>query len=345
MESPWAFEAHPAVWLLVGAIIFFGFYAVRSIGPLAVADGQKVVNKRQKRCFALGVFLLWVAADWPLHDIAEEYLYSVHMAQHLLIAFIVPPLLLLAMPQWLARLILLEGGLSSRILRVLTRPIVAAAIFNALQILSHWSVVVNLSVENGIFHYTIHLATFASALLMWLPVVGPLPELQLSEPGKMLYLFISSIVPTVPAGWLTFANGVVYSAYDHAEPLWGITPTGDQQAAGAIMKVVGGFYLWAIITHLYFRYASNQRGEDARARSPRGAYAQAPSRNGANATGEMGGLSDSSGMGAGRARGQAGGGARRGASADPLRGDLTFSDVQQVFEDNPEAPREAAPEV
>ena len=53
-------------------------------------------------------------------------------------------------------------------------------------------------------------------------------------------------MPTVPAGWLTFAEGVVYSAYDHAEPLWGISPTDDQQAAGAVMKVIGGFYLWAL---------------------------------------------------------------------------------------------------
>ena len=27
----------------------------------------------------------------------------------------------------------------------------------------------------------------------------------------MLYLFLMSIVPTVPAGWLTFAEGIVYS--------------------------------------------------------------------------------------------------------------------------------------
>ena len=68
----------------------------------------------------------------------------------------------------------------------------------------------------------------------------------MSEPGKLVYLFLMSIVPTVPAGWLTFAEGVVYDAYDNDVNLWGMNPTDDQQLAGAIMKVVGGFYLWGI---------------------------------------------------------------------------------------------------
>ena len=307
MGGPWEFEAHPAVWVLIAGIVAFGFYAVRHIGPLVVPTGQTVVTKRQKRCFAAAVVLLWIAADWPMHDIAEEYLYSVHMFQHLLIAFMVPPLMLLAMPEWLARLLVIEGGVASRALRVLTRPVVAAVIFNALQILSHWSGVVNLSVENGVFHYTIHLAVFFSALLMWFPVVGPLPELQMSEPGKMVYLFASSIVPTVPAGWLTFAEGVVYSAYDHAEPLWGISPTSDQQAAGAVMKIIGGFYLWALITIRYFRFTSGRREADLAARHNR----EQPTPN------------------------------RERSGAYALTPDLTFNDVQRAFDENPEPPREA----
>ena len=53
--------------------------------------------------------LLWLASDWPVHDIAEEYLYSAHMIQHLLLTFVVPPLFLLATPEWLARLVVGRG--------------------------------------------------------------------------------------------------------------------------------------------------------------------------------------------------------------------------------------------
>jgi putative membrane protein len=260
--NPWAFEAHPEVWLLIAGIVGLGVYATRSIGPLVVAEGEPVVTTGQKRYFLAGVVLLWIAADYPMHDIAEEYLYSVHMVQHLLIAFIVPPLLLLAMPEWLARLLVLDGGATSKILRVLTRPIVAGVIFNILQVLTHWGAVVNTSSENGPFHYMIHLAVFFSALLMWFPVLGPLKEVQMTEPGKLVYLFLMSIVPTVPAGWLTFAEGVVYEAYDKETNLWGINPTDDQQLAGAIMKVVGGFYLWGMIALRFFRHTARLRQND-----------------------------------------------------------------------------------
>ena len=267
--SAWDYEFHPEVWLLIAAIIGLGVYSVRSIGPLVVPAGEPVVTIAQKRYFIVGVGLLWFAADWPMHDIAEEHLYFVHMLQHLLISFIVPPLLLLAMPAWLARLIILEEGTPQRILRWFAKPLVAGLIFNALQILTHWGEVVRLSSENGAFHYVIHLGVFVSALLMWFPVLGPLREMHMSEPGKMLYLFLMSIIPTVPAGWLTFAEGIVYKNYDTSDPLWGISPRDDQQAAGAVMKVLGGFYLWIMIAIRFFRYTSAQRQADEEARRQR----------------------------------------------------------------------------
>lgn len=268
-NSAWEYEFHPEVWLLIAGLVAMAVYSVRSIGPLVVETGTPVVTRGQKWAFGSGVALLWLAADWPMHDIAEEHLYSVHMIQHLLIAFVVPPLLLLAMPAWLARLIVLEEGRPQRILRFMARPLVAGVLFNVLQVATHWGAVVDLSVENGAFHYVLHLLVFVSALLMWFPVLGPLREMQMSEPGKMLYLFLMSIIPTVPAGWLTFAEGIVYDSYDHPDPLMGISARQDQQAAGAVMKVVGGFYLWILIAIRFFRLAGAYRVADEEARRAR----------------------------------------------------------------------------
>ena len=270
--SAWRLQLHPEVWLTVGVLAALGFYAVRVVGPLAMrgpTPPAAIATKRQKLCFAAGLGLLWLSADWPMHDIAEEYLYSVHMVQHLLISFAVPPLLLLAVPEWLARLIVLDASRSSRLLRCLCHPVAAGVAFNAVQALTHWSAVVDLSVRSGAFHYLMHLLVFATALLMWMPVLGPLRELQLSEPAKMVYLFTMSIVPTVPAAWLTFAEGVVYPAYDHGARLWGVSVTADQQAAGAIMKVIGGGYLWTLIAFRFFRWSAAQRRSEESERRQR----------------------------------------------------------------------------
>ena len=64
----------------------------------------------------------------------------------------------------------------------------------------------------------------------------------------MIYLFLQSVVPTVPAGWLTFADGVVYKPYgEQPVRVWGMSATADQQLAGAIMKIGGSIFLWTII--------------------------------------------------------------------------------------------------
>ena len=100
--------------------------------------------------------------------------------------------------------------------------------------------------------YLLHVLVVSTSLLMWLPVCGPVPELRIGVAGAMIYLFLQSVVPTVPAAWLTFAEDVVYQAYDTPVRLWGISVTDDQQLAGAIMKTAGGFYLWAIVIYLFF---------------------------------------------------------------------------------------------
>ena len=256
MDAFPSWQPHLEVWLLVAGLAAAYAYAVRVIGPRVVKVGRPV-RRSQLVWFGIGLLLLWGSSDWPVHDVAEERLYFVHMIQHMALTLVMPAAFLLATPEWLARLVIGDGA-AYQVLKRLTHPVVATVLFNAAIVLSHWPAVVNQSVENGLLHYGVHVAVVTTALIMWMPVCGPLPELRLSLPGQMLYLFAQSIVPTVPAAWLTFADGAVYEVYDHLPRLWGISVADDQQAAGLIMKVVGGFYLWTIITVLFFRWANRE---------------------------------------------------------------------------------------
>ncbi|CAN5650216.1 hypothetical protein BH20ACT2_BH20ACT2_02830 [soil metagenome] len=254
-----AFRPHPEVWALVAAVVALGLYATRVVGPKAVPAGEVIATRRQKGFFLGGVALLWLASDWPVHDVGEQYLYWVHMTQHLALTLVMPALFLLATPTWLARLVIGNGRLGEAVavwVRRLSMPVVAGVLFNAAVIFSHWPAVVNASVASGPTHYALHLLVVATAFCMWMPVCGPLPELRMSLPGQMVYLFMMSVVPTVPGAWLTFAEGAVYSAYDLPARMWGISVTHDQQAAGLIMKLAGGTYLWVVITYQFFTWAS-----------------------------------------------------------------------------------------
>lgn len=264
MEDALRFQPHPEVWALVAGIAALGWYAVRRVGPSAIAPGEVIATRAQRAWFVAGLVTLWVASDWPVHDVAEEHLYFVHMIQHLLLSFVVVPMFLLATPTWLARMVV-GSGRGYRVLRRLTRVIPATILFNVVVVIIHWPKVVNASVENGLLHYGVHLLVVTTALLMWTGVCGPLHELRFPLGVQMPYLFLQSIIPTVPAGWLTFAEGVVYKAYDDPFRLWGISLANDQQLAGMIMKVLGGLFLWTVIGILFIRFVqSSEHGDRAR---------------------------------------------------------------------------------
>ncbi len=253
MIDPWRFQLHIEVWLLVAFLIGSYIYVVRVLGPRAVGAGEQVITKGQLWSFVGGISILWFATDWPMHDIAEEYLYSVHMFQHMALTYFMPPLIVLATPQWFIRTLIGSGGVY-RAVRFLGHPVRAALLFNVGIMISHVPGVVNASVSNGPLHYFVHVLLVLTSILMWLPVCGPLPELQISPMSKMIYLFMNSVVATVPAAWLTFAEGVVYKQYNTPVRVWGVTVSNDQQMAGAIMKLGGSIFLWTIIVVMFLRH-------------------------------------------------------------------------------------------
>jgi putative membrane protein len=179
------------------------------------------------------------------------------MLQHMVLTYFMPACMLLATPTWLARTVIGNGGVY-RAVRWLAKPVVAGLVFNVMVVVTHIPALVNGSIEVAGLHYSLHLLLVVTSLLMWMPICGPLPELRISIGGQMIYLFLLSIIPTVPAGWLTFADGVVYHGYDVLPRVFGLSPTHDQQLAGAIMKVGGSVFLWSLIVLFFFKkFAAN----------------------------------------------------------------------------------------
>ena len=249
--NPWRFQFHPEVWLLIIGLIVAFVYTVRVLGPRVAPEG-KIISRRQITTFTVMILLLWLASDWPMHDIAEEYLYSVHMVQHMVISYIVPPLALLATPEWLFRL-LIGKGRTYKVVRFLTRPVVGVLVYNITLMITHIPQIVNRSAAGGPLHYSLHVLIVTTSLMFWVPVCGPIREWRMSDGAKMIYLFGTSLIPTIPAGWLTFAEGAVYKHYDTIVRVGGISVLSDQQAAGGIMKLGGSTLMWTIIIYIFFK--------------------------------------------------------------------------------------------
>ncbi|MDH4278518.1 MAG: cytochrome c oxidase assembly protein [Acidimicrobiia bacterium] len=263
------YEAHVEVWTLIAGAIALGLYGWRVLQPKALAAGYDPISRRQAAWFVGAVASMWVFSDWPIHEIAEQYLYAVHMVQHFFLSMLIPAMFLLATPRWIVELVAPPGSRAWRLLKSGSRPIVAGVVFNALTVLLHWSVTVRLSFEIGAFHFLFHLMIFAAGLLMWMPIISPVVEWRIPPVAKCIYLFVMSIIPTVPSGWLIFAEDVVYRNYDIPERLWGIGVMDDQTAAGLVMKLLTGFFLWGTIFVIFIRWANEEmRADEERRNAP-----------------------------------------------------------------------------
>jgi putative membrane protein len=262
MPSPWAWHAHPSVWVVMGLVAGGYAAALALLGPRL--GGQ--ASRRQTATFFAGVLVMWVAADWPIHDLAEDFLFSAHMTQHILLTLVVPPLLLAGTPAWLIRWLLSPAMLSGMVKRI-ARPLPAAIIYNVVLVFTHWPPVVDAALNSEVIHFGAHCLIFFTALNMWFPVMNRLPEFpMMSPPARMLYLFLQSVIPTVPASFLTFADGVIYKHYATVPHPFNMTAVGDQQFAGALMKVLGGGILWGVIVVMFFRWYADEQRQNRRDR-------------------------------------------------------------------------------
>jgi putative membrane protein len=257
---PW--HPHPEVWALIITMEGAYLWALRRLAPEGGPLAEEPVRRTQVVAFTLGVAALWVAADWPLHDLSEGYLFSVHMVSHMLISLVAPPLLLFGTPSWLLRRILSPRPLNWAI-RTLARPFMALVIFNGWIVLSHWPAVMEFSLYHHWFHFFAHVILLLTAVLMWWTVISPLPEMPtLSYPGRMMYLFLQSIVPTVPASFLTFGNTPLYHFYTTVPRIWHISVMTDQLVSGLVMKLGGGAILWTFLGLIFFKWYAMEQGSE-----------------------------------------------------------------------------------
>jgi putative membrane protein len=234
--------------------------AIVRLGPRYATAGQPIVTRFQVACFGTGSLALWVASDWPIHDLSERYLFSVHMVQHLTYSLVAAPLLLMGTPTWMARLVVSPPGVLP-LVRRLCRFIPATLIFNVVVIVTHTPIVVDAALHHALIHFGIHTVIVVSSLIVWMPLLSPLPEVPRLHPlARMVFLFLQSIVPTVPASFLTFGSSPLYHFYETVPRLWGITALADMQAAGLIMKIVGGLVLWIAIAIVFFRWYQDEEG-------------------------------------------------------------------------------------
>lgn len=252
-------EIHPSV--LLGTSLFALAYLI-GIGPLrerfALAPR---VPAGKAAIFLAGVAILFLSLNGPIHDLSDNYLFSAHMVQHMLLMMVMPLFLLLGTPAWLLRPALRRPGIR-RVARFLTHPVAAFTIYNLVFVAWHFPAMYNWALVNHDVHIAQHLMFIAAATLMWWPVVNPVPELvRLESPMVMLYIFALGLPMSVVSAFITLAESPLYEWYAAAPRVMGISALEDQQLGGVIMWVPGMMIYWAAVAAVFLRWAGRQERE------------------------------------------------------------------------------------
>jgi putative membrane protein len=222
-----------------------------------VATGAAILATRGRRPalhalpLGLALVVLCVALLSPVGQLADGYLFSAHMLQHLLLVLVVPPLALLGVSKApLAR----EGGqggvstLEGRV-SALTRfpPFAMWSLGVGAMWLWHAPTLCNAASNSPLVHRFQELSFLVLGTAFWWPILSPRVSSRLSPLAGILYLFTACTACTLLGILITFSPIEVCSVFAHpvdrlgVMPLlrdgWGLTPERDQQVGGLLMWV------------------------------------------------------------------------------------------------------------
>jgi putative membrane protein len=204
-------------------------------------------------CFAAGLLLAATAFLSPLAHLSDELLLG-HMAQHLLIADIGALLIVLGLTGPLLQPLLANRWLGW--LRHFTHPLIALPLWAADLYIWHIPALYQGALGSEPLHALQHASFIGFGVLMWMPLVGPLPQPRwFGIPAKLGYLIGVRFAGTVLGNVFMWSNDVFYPDYASGEADWDISPLTDQSIAGVIMTVEGGFVTLGVLAWLFLLWA------------------------------------------------------------------------------------------
>lgn len=261
----WTWRPYAGVWIMVLALAIWYW---RSYTRAACEWEGVHPRLRTPRVVAslAGIALLWIALDWPVGTLGAGYLASVHMVQFFLIAMIAPALLVWGWPP--ASPAPGSNGTTRTsplrsMVNALTHPVVAIIIFDAVVVGTHAPPVVDSLMATQVGSFVLDMAWLIAGIIFWWPLIGgPFGRAPLRTPIDIAYIFASSLSHTGISMYLLLARFPVYSTYELAPPITGITKLTDQDLAGGLMLLGGAAIVLGAITVVFFRWQAEMEREE-----------------------------------------------------------------------------------
>lgn len=243
--------------ILIGLILWVAGYALVS-GPLRRRGGWFAVSTGRKIAFYAGSTIVFIALVSPLDRLADEYLFSAHMLQHMLLMMVAPPLWLIGVPDGLIDRIVPRKAWG--VTQFLVGPVAAFVIYNLMVWAWHVPSAYDAALESERLHLVEHLTFMAAGVIGWWPVLGRSEKAArpAALPVQIIYLFVMMFPMTLLAALITFVRVPIYPFYTDAPRLWGLSVMDDQQVAGLLMWIPGNMIFFVPIAFIFFKWMGHE---------------------------------------------------------------------------------------
>jgi cytochrome c oxidase assembly factor CtaG len=223
--------------------------------------------------FGTGVAVGFIALLSPIDTGGDQYLFSLHMVQHLLLMMVAPPLCLLGLAGMRSPA---EGppGPWRRAWATLVNPWSATLIFSGVLLVWHIPALYDATLTTEPIHVVEHLSFIAVGVVFWWPIIDPMrgsdQQRWVGTFAKIAMLVASGVPPTVLGLIFTVAPHAFYDFYARAPRLWGLSPVIDQQLAGVVMFGAGNLIYFAAVVVIFWRVFGDPARDEEEARRASG---------------------------------------------------------------------------
>ena len=254
--------------ILATLVVLTGGYARGVTIVWRRAGVGAVVARWRVVAFAVGAYVLAIALVSPL-DAWAHLLFSVHMLQHVLLMFVVAPLLVLGAPL-VPLLWALPRGTRRRLGRAwnarpwlgrawhaLTGPVVVWCVLTVTLWVWHLPGPYQAAVRLSSVHALEHATMLGASLLFWWVVLQSTGHRRVDGGSALLLVFTTKIQSATLGAIITFTPNPIYPAYEAGAALAGMTPMQDQHLAGLIMGTAGGLVLLAAAAYVFLSWLAS----------------------------------------------------------------------------------------
>ena len=247
---------HTEPFLILSILLTSWLYAL-FVGPLKInLNYNKKVPLKYIISFYLGIIIIYLSVGSPLDSIAEKFLFSAHMIQHMLLIYIAPILIILGIPRFIIDN-LIEILRIKRLLSILTHPACGGLLFTFNFTLWHVPKLYEAALYYKSIHILEHFTIFIfSILMLWQFLTNSKIVPKRSYPLRLVSVFLLMVGQLPVFAFLTLSGEPLYLTYEWAPRIIDLDPLNDQILGGLIMKITNMVFSLTLIGICFYKWAN-----------------------------------------------------------------------------------------